>query len=110
MYSKTILVGNAGKDAELRATASGTPVASFSLATSVKVKDNGEWKDKTTWHKITCWGRTAEIAAEFVCKGKLILVEGIISNDTFVKDGVTHHTTEIVADVLRLLGGSPKRD
>lgn len=106
----TFLVGNAGKDAELRFTAGGTAVANFPLATSEKVKEQGEWKDKTTWHNIVCWGRTAEVAAEFVCKGKLVLVEGIIANSSFDKDGVTHFKSEITADVLRLLGGGPRRD
>lgn len=105
----TILVGNAGKDAELRCTAGGTSVASFSLATSEKMKEDGVWKDKTTWHNIVCWGRTAEIAAEFVCKGKLVLVEGTISNSYHEKDGINHMKTEITADVLRLLSGGPKR-
>jgi len=106
----TILVGNAGKDAELRYTAGGTAVATFPLATSEKVKESGEWKDKTSWHNIVCWGRTAEIAAEFVFKGKLLLIEGTISNSSYEKDGLAHNKPEITVDVLRLLGGGPKRD
>lgn len=109
-FQTTIIVGNAGKDVELRYTAGGTAVSSFAVATSEKIKGKtGEWEDKTTWHNIVCWGRTAEIAAEFVCKGKLVLIEGTISYSKFEKDGINHTKTEITADVLRLLGGGPKR-
>ena len=71
--NKVILVGNLGKDPEVRYTASGTAVASFSLATSERFKNkNGEWEDKTEWHNITLWARLAEIAGEYLAKGKTV--------------------------------------
>lgn len=110
-FQVTTLIGNAGKDAEVRYTASGTPVSTFTLATSRKTKgENGEWKDKTTWHNIVCRGKTADIAAEFVCKGKLVAVEGSLSYSSYEKNGVTHNKTELTADTLRFLGGGAKRD
>jgi len=111
MYSKTILVGNAGKDAEIRTTTGGKARATFSLATSEKFRDqNGEMKEKTSWHSIVCWGGLAETAAEYVHKGKQLMVEGQISYSQYPdKDGKIQHKTEIVADKLLFLSGAPKQ-
>lgn len=109
--NQVILIGRAGKDAELRYTAGGTAVASFSLATTKKFRDkNGELKEKTAWHNIVCWGKTAETAAEFVCKGKQVAIRGEIDYSDYEKDGQKHYKTEIVVEDLELLGGMPKRE
>lgn len=108
--NKVILIGRAGKDAEIRYTAGGTAVASFSLATTKKFRGkSGEVEEKTAWHNMVCWGKTAEIAAEFVSRGKQVAITGEIEYSTYEKDGKTQYKTEIVVEELELLGG-PKRD
>jgi single stranded DNA-binding protein len=75
--NKVILVGNVGKDPEVRYSASGTPVANFSLATNEKFKDrNDQWQERTEWHSIVAWKRLAEIVGEHVAKGSKLYVEG----------------------------------
>jgi len=109
--NKVIVIGRAGKDAELRYTAGGSAVASFSLATTKKYKGkSGELEEKTSWHNIVCWGKIAETAAEFVCKGKQVAVTGELDYSKYEKDGQTHYKTEIVVEELELLSGAPKRD
>ena len=77
MYQKTIIVGNVGRDAEMRYTPAGVPVADFTLATNRRWTDNdGNPQERTTWFKIICWRKLAEVAAQYITKGKLILVEG----------------------------------
>jgi len=109
--NKVILIGRAGKDAELRYTQGGTAVASFSLATTKKYRSkSGELEEKTAWHNIVCWGKTAETAAEFVSKGKQVAITGEIEYSKYDdKDGQTQYKTEIVVEELELLGG-PKRE
>jgi single stranded DNA-binding protein len=75
--NKVILVGNVGKDPEVRHSQSGTPVANFSLATNERFKDrNDEWQERTEWHSIVAWKRLAEIVGEYVAKGSKVYVEG----------------------------------
>src|SRR5277367_2156286 len=75
--NKVILVGNVGKDPEVRYSQGGTPVANFSLATNERFKDrSGEWQDRTEWHNIVAWQRLAEIVGEYVAKGSKVYVEG----------------------------------
>ncbi|HUK88291.1 MAG TPA: single-stranded DNA-binding protein [Terriglobales bacterium] len=106
--NKVILIGNLGKDPELKYTPSGTPVAKFSLATNERYKDKqGEWQDRTEWHNITCWQRTAEIAAEYLKKGRTVYIEGRLRTDSW-EDKNTHekkYRTEIICNDLVLLGG-----
>jgi len=93
--NKVMLIGNLGKDPEVRYTASGTAVASFSLATSERFKNkSGEWEERTEWHNITLWGRLAEIAGEYLAKGKTVYIEG--------RD---RYTTEIIGDKMQMLSG-----
>lgn len=99
MYNKVILIGYVGKDAELRETTGGKRVAGFTLATSEKAKGEA----RTAWHTIVCWEKLAEIAGEYVKKGKLVMVEGRIEYGSYEKEGETHYKTEIVADTLKLL-------
>jgi single-strand DNA-binding protein len=105
--NKAILVGNLGRDAEMRFTAGGTPVATVSLATTEKWKDrDGQAKEDTQWHRIVIWGKTAESLHEYLTKGKQIYVEGRIQTREWTdKEGKPAKTTEIRADRIVLLGG-----
>jgi single-strand DNA-binding protein len=105
--NKVMLIGNLGKDPEVRYTTSGTAVASFSLATSERFKNkSGDWEDRTEWHNITLWGRLAEIAGEYLAKGKTVYIEGRLQTRKWQdRDGRDRYTTEIVGDKMQMLGG-----
>ena len=105
--NKVILVGNLGKDPELKHTGSGTAVATMTVATNERFKDkNGEWQDRTEWHNVVLWQRLAEIAAEYLKKGRSVYVEGRLQTRSWEdKQGQKRYTTEIVASDLVLLGG-----
>ena len=111
--NKVILVGNLGRDAEMRYTSSGTAVSTLNLATTEtwKDKDDGSKQEKTEWHRIIVWGKTAEVLSPYLMKGKQILVEGKLQTRKWDdKDGVTRYTTEIKSDRVTLLGGGGQRD
>ena len=106
--NKVMLIGNLGKDPEVRYTASGQAVASFSLATSEKFKNKqtNEWEEKTEWHKITLWGKTAEVAGEYLAKGRTVFIEGRLQTRKWTdKDGNEKYTTEVVGERMQMLGG-----
>ena len=103
--NKVILIGNLGKDPEVRATQSGSQVANFSLATSEKY--NGQ--EKTQWHNITCFSKQAEIAQKYLKKGSKIFVEGKLDYQQYEKDGQTKYRTEIVCFNFQMLGGVEQR-
>jgi single-strand DNA-binding protein len=105
--NKAILVGNLGRDAEMRFTGGGTPVATVSLATTERFTDrDGQKREDTQWHRIVIWGKTAESLHEYLTKGKQIYVEGRIQTREWTdKEGKTQKTTEIRADRIVLLGG-----
>jgi single-strand DNA-binding protein len=105
--NKVMLIGNLGKDPEVRYTGSGTAVASFSLATSEKFKNkNGEWEERTEWHNITLWARLAEIAGEYLAKGKTVYIEGRLQTRKWQdRDGKDRYTTEIVGEKMQMLSG-----
>ncbi|UCD18428.1 MAG: single-stranded DNA-binding protein [Candidatus Zixiibacteriota bacterium] len=104
--NKVILIGNLGKDPELRYTPGGQAVANFSLATSEKWRDkDGAMQDKTEWHNIVLWGRQAEIAKEYLSKGRQVYIEGRIQTRSWDdKEGNKRYTTEVVAQRLQFLG------
>jgi single-strand DNA-binding protein len=82
--NKAILVGNVGKDPEVKYTPNGTPVAKFSLATNERFKDRGgEWQDRTEWHNIIAWQRLAEIVGEYLSKGSKVYVEGKLQTSSW---------------------------
>lgn len=112
MVNKAIILGHVGKDAETRMFASGDAVCSFSVATSEKWKDKtGEWKENTTWHRIQCFGKLAEVAQTHVKKGSQVYVEGKITTRSWKdKDGVEKFSTDIKADVLKLLGSKEAKE
>ena len=105
--NKVILVGNLGKDPELKHTSGGTAVATMTVATNERFKDkSGEWQDRTEWHNVVLWQRLAEIAAEYLKKGRSVYVEGRLQTRSWEdKQGQKRYTTEIVASDLVLLGG-----
>ena len=107
MINKVILVGNLGRDPEIRSLPSGQPVASFSIATSRKWKDKeGNRQEETEWHNIVCFGRQAEIAGQFLTKGKQIFVEGRIRTSSWEdrQSGEKKYKTEIICDNFQMLG------
>jgi single-strand DNA-binding protein len=104
--NKVILVGNLGRDAEMRFTPGGQPVATFSLATTEQWNDReGQRQEKTEWHRIVLWGKQAESLQQYLVKGKQIFVEGRLQTREWQdKDGNKRSTTEIKADRITLLG------
>ena len=106
--NKVFLLGNVGKDPEIRTTAGGMTVASFSLATAERAKGaDGQWADKTEWHNLVCFQRTAEIVRDYVKKGTQIFVEGKIQTRSWddKTSGEKKYRTEILVNELSLLGG-----
>jgi single-strand DNA-binding protein len=105
--NKVILVGNLGRDAELRYTPGGAPVATLNLATTEMWNDKaGQRQEKTEWHRVVLWGKTAESLNEYLTKGKQIYVEGRLQTRQWDdKDGNKRYTTEIRGDRVVLLGG-----
>lgn len=109
MVNKVILVGNLGKDPEVRSTPSGQPVATFSLATNRQWRDkNGEKQEKTEWHNIKVWGKQAEIAGRYLTRGKTIYLEGRIETRSYddKKTGEKRYFTEIVCENFQMIGGA----
>ena len=104
--NKVILIGNLGADPEVRYMPSGGAVANIRVATSESWKDKqtGEQKDRTEWHRITFYGRLAEIAGEYLKKGSQVYIEGKLRTRTYEKEGQTHYSTEIIADNMQMLG------
>ena len=105
--NKAILIGNLGRDPELRYTQNGQAVVNFSLATSENWTDkSGERVEKTEWHRIVAWGKTGELCAQYLSKGRTVYIEGRIqTRDWEDKEGVKRQTTEINANTVQFLGG-----
>jgi single-strand DNA-binding protein len=108
--NKVILVGNLGRDAELRYTPGGAAVATLNLATTEVFKDReGQKKEDTQWHRVILWGKTAETLQDYLTKGKQIYVEGKLQTRKWKdKDGNDKYTTEIRGDRVVLLGGGSR--
>ena len=104
--NKVILVGNLGADPETRYTPSGTAITSVRLATSESWKDKqtGEQQERTEWHRVEFFGRLAEIAGEYLRKGRQVYIEGKLRTDEYEKDGVKRWSTKIIADEMQMLG------
>lgn len=105
--NRVILVGNLGRDPEVRFTPGGQAVCNFSIATSESWTDKttGTKQEKTEWHRIQCWGRLAEICGEHLKKGKSVYIEGKLTTREWEKDGVKRQSTEVVASEVKFLGG-----
>ena len=105
--NKVILIGNLGRDPETRYTADGAAVTNITIATSDRWKDKatGEMKEATEWHKVAFFGRLAEIAGEYLKKGRPVYVEGKLRTRKWQdKDGQDRYTTEVIADNMQMLG------
>lgn len=105
--NKVILIGNLGRDPETRYTADGAAVTNITIATSDRWKDkaSGEMKEATEWHKIAFFGRLAEVAGEYLKKGRPVYVEGKLRTRKWQdKDGQDRYTTEVIGDVMQMLG------
>ena len=108
MVNKVILIGNLGRDPEVRTTPSGQPVATFSLATNRRWKDReGGRREETEWHNVVCWARLAEIAGQYLTKGRQIFVEGRIQTRSWddQQSGEKKYRTEIICENFQMLGG-----
>ncbi|MBZ5497792.1 MAG: single-stranded DNA-binding protein [Acidobacteriia bacterium] len=105
--NKVMLIGRLGKDPEVRYTQGGNPVATFSVATSERWKDNcGNPQEKTSWHNIVMWNKLAEVAKRFLSKGALVYLEGkLITRKWQDQSGANRYTTEVVCNKMVMLGG-----
>ena len=106
--NKVILVGNLGKEPEIKHTQQGKPVATFSLATNERYKDkDGQWQDRTEWHNIVLWERLAEVAGEYLKKGGKVYIEGRIRTESWddKQTGQKKYITKIIGSDLVLLSG-----
>ena len=105
--NKVMLIGNLGREPEIRYTQGGTAVVNFTIATNEQWSDRntGERQERTEWHRIVVFGKQAEICEKYLSKGSSIYVEGRLQTRSWEKDGQTHYTTEIVASNFQFLGG-----
>lgn len=111
-FNKVILVGNLGKDPELRYTAQGTPVCTFSMATNERRKDrNGDLQDQTTWFRITLWQKRAETASQYLQKGMPVYIEGRLRVEEYNdRDGKPRHSLEVEATEMQFIGSRKQED
>jgi single-strand DNA-binding protein len=112
-FNKIILVGNLGRDPELRYTPQGTPVCSFSLATNERRKDRntGENTDITTWFRVTLWGRQAETASQYLQRGRPVYIEGRLRVEEYTdRDGNKRHSLEVNATDMQFIGAGGKSE
>lgn len=105
-YNRVVLVGNLTRDPELRFTPGNTAVSEIGLAVNDRRKSaSGEWVEETTFVDVTLWGRTAEVANEYLSKGSSVLIEGRLKLDTWEKEGKKHSKLRVVAERMQMLGG-----
>jgi single-strand DNA-binding protein len=96
--NKVFLIGHLGQDPEVKTLPNGTVLCKFTLATSEKFKSkDGQQQEKTQWHRVNAWGKTGELAGQYLKKGSAVLIEGKIEYGSYEKDGVKHYTTDINA-------------
>lgn len=103
-YNRVILVGNLTRDFELRYIPSGTAVAEIGLAVNDRVKKGDQWIDETTFVDVTLWGKTAEVANQYLNKGSSVLIEGRLKLEQWEKDGQKRSKLKVVADKMQMLG------
>src|SRR6188768_3221639 len=103
-FNRVILVGNLTRDPELRYIPSGTAVSDIGLAVNDRVKRGDQWVDEVSFVDITLWGRTAEIANEYLSKGSPVLIEGRLRQDRWEKDGQKHSKLKVTCDRMQMLG------
>ena len=106
--NKVIIIGNLGRDPEMRYMPSGDAIANLRIATAEKYKDrNGEMQESTEWHSVAFFGKTAEVCGQYLKKGSQVYVEGSLRTEEYEKDGVKRYSTDIVAAEMQMLGGKP---
>ena len=104
--NKVILVGNLGNDPDVKYTQGGMAIATLSVATTSSRKDrDGNFQEKTEWHRVKLFGKTAEVAGEYLKKGRQVYIEGRLEYGSYEKDVVKHYTTDIIGDDMQMLGG-----
>jgi single-strand DNA-binding protein len=103
-YNRVILVGNLTRDPELRYIPSGTAVSDVTVAVNDRVKRNDQWVDEATFVDVTLWGRTAEVANEYLSKGSPLLIEGRLKLDRWEKDGQKHSRLKVIGERMQMLG------
>lgn len=110
--NKVIIVGNLGRDPEVRHLESGVAVANFPVATSETYRDrnSGERREQTEWHNVVLWRGLAEVAEKYLHKGDMVYIEGKLRTRSWEKDGVTRYTTEVVGDNMTMLGSRSSGD
>ena len=111
-FNKIIIVGNLGRDPELRYTPQGTPVCNFSMASNERRKDKtGESQDHVTWFRVTLFGRMAESASQYLVKGRPVFIEGRLRVEEWTdRDGKARHTLEVNATDMQFIGGGRDED
>lgn len=104
--NKVILIGNLGRDPEIRYTQDGQAVVNFPMATTMEWRDKatGEKRDKTEWHRIVAFRKLAEICGEYLSKGRQVYIEGRLQTRSYEQEGVTKYITEVVANDMQMLG------
>lgn len=104
-FNRVVLLGNLTRDPELRYIPSGTAVSDISLAINDRVKRNNEWVEETTFVDVTLWGRTAEVANEYLSKGSSVLVEGRLKLESWEKDGQKRSKLKVIGEKMQMVGG-----
>jgi len=104
-YNRVVLMGNLTRDPELRYIPSGTAVSEIGLAVNDRVKKNDQWVEEVNFIDVTLWGRTAEVASEYLSKGSNILIEGRLKYDTWEKDGQKRSKLRVIAEKMQMVGG-----
>jgi single-strand DNA-binding protein len=108
VYQQCIIVGNLGRDPEMRYTPNGVPVTSFSVAVNSRYQDNdGEWRDRTTWFRVTCWRRLAETTNQYLKKGRQVMAVGRVDTSAWIdkQTGEARSQIELTARDVKFLGG-----
>jgi single-strand DNA-binding protein len=110
--NKAMIIGNLGRDPEMRYTPNGQAVTQFTVAVNRNYKDaNGEWKEETEWFRVVAWAALAERTAEYLRKGRKVYVEGRLQTRTWEgQDGQKHYTTELIANTVTALDSRPRED
>lgn len=106
MVNNVTLIGNLGADPEVKTTANGMQVCNLRVATTERRKQGDTWAEHTEWHRVVCFGKTAENVGKYCKKGKQLYITGSIRTTSYEKDGQKHYSTEVVANDVRFLGGS----
>jgi single-strand DNA-binding protein len=104
-FNRVVLMGNLTRDPELRYIGSGTAVSDIGLAVNDRVKKNDQWVEETTFVDVTLWGRTAEVANEYLSKGSSVLIEGRLKLESWEKDGQKRSKLKVVAERMQMVGG-----